>query len=134
MSLVIEQAVKSAVDKAVYEFLFSTPENGYNDLRATCVIKKRRAQKMSWMDFSDKELRIVNEVEKTPGMGGKQIVALMSTFDSEYPDGQCEESTTKVLLSNLVGRKVLISQGKNGYILNDSDTPPPCKLPILPPA
>lgn len=86
---------------------------------------------MSWMDFSDKELRIVNEVEKTPGMIGKQIVALMSTFDSEYPDGQCEESTTKVLLSNLVGRKVLISQGKNGYFLNDSDTPPP---PSLPPA
>lgn len=124
MSLVIEQAVKIAVDKAVFEFLFSTPENGYNNLPAACAIKKRRAQKMSWMDFSDKELRIVNEVEKTSGMGGKQIIALMSTFDPEYPDGQCEESTTKVLLSNLVQRKVLISQGKNGYFLNDSDTPP----------
>ena len=91
---------------------------------------------MSWMDFSDKELRIVNDVEKTPGMGGKQIVALMSTFDSEYPDGQCEESTTKVLLSNLVGRRGLISQGKNGSFLNylDPPPPPPCKLPILPPA
>ena len=84
---------------------------------------------MSWMDFSDKELRIVNEIEKNPGMGGKQIIALMSNFDAEYPDGQCEENTTKILLSNLVGRKVLISQGKGGYILNDSDTPPP---PILP--
>ena len=80
---------------------------------------------MSWMDFSDKELRIVNEIEKNPGMGGKQIVALMSTFDAEYPDGQCQEAMTKMLLANLVDRKVLISQGKQGYILNDSYTPPP---------
>lgn len=138
MSLVLEMALKEAAKEAVHNFLYNNseaaPSGGYNDMRATCVIKKRRTQKMSWMDFSDKELRIVNEVEKNPGMGGKQIVALMSTFDSEYPDGQCEENTTKVLLSNLVGRKVLISQGKGGYILNDSDTPPPCKLPILPPA
>jgi hypothetical protein len=132
MSLVLEMAIKDAVKEAtreaVHKYLYNNsepaPSGGYNDMRATCVIKKRRTQKMSWMDFSDKELRIVNEVEKNPGMGGKQIVALMSTFDAEYPDGQCEENTTKVLLSNLVGRKVLISQGKGGYILNDSDTPP----------
>ena len=141
MNLVLEMAIKDAVKEAtreaVHKYLYNdcegAPSGGYNDTAVQKVETKRRTHKMSWMDFSDKELRIVNEVEKTPGMGGKQIVALMSTFDAEYPDGQCEENTTKVLLSNLVGRKVLISQGKGGYILNDSDTPP-YKLPILPPA
>lgn len=129
MSLVLEMAVKEAAKEAMHHFLYNnsdpSPSGGYNDKAVITVSIKRRAAKMSWMDFSDKELRIVNEVEKNPGMGGKQIIALMSTFDAEYPDGQCEENTTKILLSNLVGRKVLISQGKGGYILNDSDTPPP---------
>ena len=141
MSLVLEMAIKDAVKEAakeaVHNFLYNNseaaPGGGYNDTAVLEVKVKRRASKMSWMDFSDKELRIVNEVEKKPGMGGKQIVALMSTFDAEYPDGQCQEAMTKMLLANLVDRKVLISQGKQGYILNDSDTPPPpCKLPALP--
>jgi hypothetical protein len=133
MSLIFEMAIEKAAKEAMHKYLYNDSEgtsgNGYNDSAALNVVAKRRDSKMSWMDFSDKELRIVNEVEKKPGMGGKQIIALMSTFDAEYPDGQCEENTTKILLSNLVGRKVLISQGKGGYILNDSDTPPP---PILP--
>lgn len=129
MSLIFEMAVKAEVKEALNKYLYNdfegTPSGGYNDTVVLEVKIKRRASKMSWMDFSDKELRIVNEVEKNPGMGGKQIVALMSTFDSEYPDGQCQEAMTKMLLANLVDRKVLISQGKQGYILNDSDTPPP---------
>jgi ABC-type antimicrobial peptide transport system ATPase subunit len=136
MSLVLEMAIKDAAREAVHKYLYNNPEaapsGGYNDT-VQKVETKRRTHKMSWMDFSDKELRIVNEIEKNPGMGGKQIVALMSTFDAEYPDGQCQEAMTKMLLANLVDRKVLISQGKQGYILNDSDTPP-SKLPILPPA
>ena len=74
---------------------------------------------MAWMDFSDCELRIVNEIEKNPGMGGKTIIALMSIADAAYPDGTCEISTTKVLLAHLVKRKVIVSQGNNGYFLND---------------
>jgi len=133
MNLIFEMAIEKAAKEAMHKYLYNDSEGtsggGYNDSAVLNVVAKRRDSKMSWMDFSDKELRIVNEVEKKPGMGGKQIIALMSTFDAEYPDGQCEENTTKILLSNLVGRKVLISQGKGGYILNDSDTPPP---PILP--
>ena len=90
---------------------------------------------MSWMDFSDKELRIVNEVEKKPGMQQDAIIAIMKEYDADYPDGDCGASMTKFLLANLCDRKVLIASTKNGYTLNDSDTPPPpCKLPILPPA
>jgi len=129
MNLIFEMAIEKAAKEAMHKYLYNDSEGtsggGYNDSAVLNVVAKRRDSKMSWMDFSDKELRIVNEVEKKPGMGGKQIIALMSTFDAEYPDGQCEENTTKILLSNLVGRKVLISQGKGGYILNDSDTPPP---------
>ena len=146
MSLVLEMAIKDAVKEAareaareaMHKYLYNdcegAPSGGYNDTAVQKVETKRRTHKMSWMDFSDKELRIVNEIEKNPGMGGKQIIALMSTYDADYADGQCQEAMTKMLLANLVDRKVLISQGKQGYILNDSDTPPPCKLPILPPA
>jgi hypothetical protein len=133
MSLIFEMAIEKAAKEAMHKYLYNDSEGnsggGYNDSAVLNVVAKRRDSKMSWMDFSDKELRIVNEVEKKPGMGGKQIIALMSTFDAEYPDGQCQEAMTKMLLANLVDRKVLISQGKQGYILNDSDTPPP---PILP--
>ena len=130
MSLIFEMAIKEAAREAFHKYLYNDNDGasggaGYNDTAVQKLETKRRTHKMSWMDFSDKELRIVNEIEKNPGMGGKQIIALMSNFDAEYPDGQCEENTTKILLSNLVGRKVLISQGKGGYILNDSDTPPP---------
>ena len=130
MSLIFEMAIKEAAREAFHKYLYNDNDGasgggGYNDTAAQKVETKRRTHKMSWMDFSDKELRIVNEIEKNPGMGGKQIVALMSTFDAEYPDGQCQEAMTKMLLANLVDRKVLISQGKQGYILNDSDAPPP---------
>ena len=128
MSLIFEMAIKEAAREAFHKYLYNdndgTTGGGCNDTAVQKVETNRRTHKMSWMDFSDKELRIVNEIEKNPGMGGKQIVALMSTFDAEYPDGQCQEAMTKMLLANLVDRKVLISQGKQGYILNDSDTPP----------
>ena len=124
MSTLIKEALKSAAEKAVYEFLFESPTNVYNSERPVCIVKKRRAAKMSWLDFSDNELRIVNEVEKTPGMSGKQIVVIMEAFDAEYPEGQCGEGFTKFLLSNLVGRKVLINKSNDGYHLNDSDIPP----------
>lgn len=124
MSTLILEALKCAAEKAVNEYLFQPPANVYNSERPVSVVKKRRAAKMSWLDFSDKELRIVNEVEKTPGMSGKQIVAIMEAFDAEYPEGQCAEGFTKFLLSNLVGRKVLINKSNDGYHLNESDTPP----------
>jgi hypothetical protein len=129
MSLIFEMAIEKAAKELMHNYLYNDSEGtsggGCNDSAVLNVVAKRRDSKMSWMDFSDKELRIVNEVEKNPGMGGKQIIAFMSTFDSEYPDGQCQEAMTKMLLANLVDRKVLISQGKQGYILNVSVTPPP---------
>lgn len=137
MSLILEAVLERAAEKVLEKFLYNntdeTSGNCYNNSAILGAKIKRRAEKMSWLNFSDKELRIVNEVEKNPGMGGKQIIALMSTYDADYADGQCQEAMTKFLLANLVDRKVLISQGKHGYVLNDSDTPPPCKLPILPP-
>ena len=130
MSLIFEMAVKAEVKEALNKYLYNdleaTPTGGYNDTLVLEVKVKRRASKMSWMDFSDCELRIVNEIEKNPGVGGKTIIALMATADPEYPDGQCEISTTKVLLANLVKRKVLLSSGSTGggYTLNDSSPPP----------
>jgi hypothetical protein len=141
MSLVLEMVIKDAVKEAareaareaMHKYLYNNfegaPSGGYNDTAVLGVIAKRRDSKMAWMDFSDKELRIVNEVEKKPGMKQHQICTLMSIHDAAYADGTCEEGTTKALLANLCDRKVLISSTKQGYTLNDSDTPPP---PILP--
>ena len=137
MSLVLEMAIKDAVKEAtreaVHKYLYNNleaaPSGGYNDTAVQKVETKRRTHKMSWMDFSDKELRIVNEVEKKPGMKQHQICTLMSTHDDAYADGMCEEGTTKALLANLCDRKVLISSTKNGYTLNDSSTPPPVNYP-----
>jgi len=129
MSLILEAALDRAAEKALKEYLtYNVGDNGelcYKDSRVLAVKTKRRAQKMSWMDFSDAELRIVNEVEKNPGMKQTAIVSLMSVHDASYPDGTCEAGTVRVLLSNLVKRKVLIASGTNGYTINDSDTPPP---------
>ena len=128
MSLIFKMAIKEAAKEAMHHFLYD--DNTGSSSGAGAITKtKRRGHKMAWMDFSDCELRIVNEIEKNPGMGGKTIIALMSIADAAYPDGTCEISTTKVLLANLVKRKVIVSQGNNGYFLNDSETPPP---PILP--
>jgi hypothetical protein len=140
MSLVLEMVIKDAVKEAareaareaMHKYLYNNfegaPGGGYNDTAGLSVIAKRRTHNMSWMDFSDCELRIVNEIEKNPGMGGKQIIAIMAKPDAAYADGECQENTTKVLLANLVKRKVILSS-PGGYTLNDSDTPPP---PILP--
>jgi len=129
MSLIFEMAVKDVIKEAFHKYLYDNnaeghPMGGFNDTMVSGVITKRRDGKMSWMDFSDKELRIVNEVEKKPGMKQHQICTLMSTHDAAYADGTCEEGTTKFLLANLCDRKVLISSTKNGYTLNDSSTPP----------
>lgn len=118
MNLIFEMAIKEAAKEAMHHFLYddnTESSSGTGGITKT----KRRTHKMSWMDFSDCELRIVNEIEKNPGMGGKTIIALMSIADAAYPDGTCEISTTKVLLANLVKRKVIVSQGNNGYFLND---------------
>lgn len=136
MSLIFEMAIKAEVKEQLKNFLYNDleghPSGGYNNNAVLGAIAKRRVHKMSWMDFSDKELRIVNEVEKKPGMKQHQICTLMSTHDAAYADGTCEEGTTKALLANLCDRKVLVSRSKQGYTLNDSSTPPPpCKLPIL---
>jgi len=129
MSLIFEMAIEKAAKEAMHKYLYNDLEGtsgvGYNDTAVLGGVAKRRDSKMSWMDFSDKELRIVNEVEKKPGMKQHQICTLMSTHDAAYADGTCEEGTTKFLLANLCDRKVLISSPKNGYTLNDSDTPPP---------
>ena len=139
MSLIFEMAIKEAAREAFRKYLYNdndgTTGGGYNDTAVEKVETNRRTHKMSWMDFSDCELRIVNEIEKNPGMGGKEIIAIMAKPDAAYPDGECQAGMTKALLSNLVKRKVLLSSGSlDGYTLNDSDTPPPCKLPTLPPA
>lgn len=83
---------------------------------------------MAWMDFSDEELRIVNEIEKNPGMKQNQIISLMSVDGSAPGDATCEAGTTRILLANLVKRRVLLSSTTGGYTLNDSDTPPPPSL------
>ena len=125
MSSVFETAVKDVVREEFLHFLYND-----NDTSATGQISerttkaKRRRNKMTWMDFSDAELRIVDEVEKNPGMKQTAIVSLMSVHDEAYPDGTCEAGTVRFLLANLVKRKVLIASGTNGYTLNDSDYPP----------
>jgi hypothetical protein len=133
MSLVFEMAIKEAVKEQLKHFLYNNAEASGMGRMTGMTSAKRRTHKMAWMDFSDCELRIVNEVEKNPGMGGKQIIAMMSTNDTAYPDGTCEISTTKVLLANLVKRKVLISSGSagGGYSLNNSESPPPPILPVV---
>ena len=125
MSSVFETAVKEVVREEFLHFLYNdndTSATGQISERTTKV--KRRRNKMTWMDFSDAELRIVDEVEKNPGMKQTAIVSLMSVHDEAYPDGTCEAGTVRVLLANLVKRKVLIASGTNGYTLNDSDYPP----------
>jgi len=134
MSLVFEIAIKAEIKEQLKHFLYNDSEvSGMGHMAGGMTPAKRRTHKMSWMDFSDCELRIVNEVEKNPGIGGKQIIALMSTNDAAYPDGTCEISTTKVLLANLVKRKVLNSSGSagGGYTLNNSETPTPPILPVV---
>jgi hypothetical protein len=125
MSSVFEMAIEKAVKEELLHFLYNdtdTSTTGQSTQGTTKV--KRRRNKMTWMDFSDAELRIVDEVEKNPGMKQTAIVLLMSVHDEAYPDGTCEAGTVRVLLANLVKRKVLIASGTNGYTLNDSDYPP----------
>jgi len=125
MSTVFEMAIKEAVKEELINFLYygnDTIPTGQSSQETNKV--KRRRNKMTWMDFSDAELRIVDEVEKNPGMKQTAIVLLMSVHDEAYPDGTCEAGTVRFLLANLVKRKVLIASGTNGYTLNDSDYPP----------
>ena len=133
MSLILEAAIERAAEKALKEFL----TNNVGDNTGTCyknsgvlgIKVKRRTPKMSWMDFSDAELRIVDEVEKNPGMKQTAIVALMSVHDAAYPDGTPDPATVRFLLANLVKRKVLIASSTNGYTINDSDYPPAKRYP-----
>lgn len=121
MSLVLEKALENAAEKILRDYSGIS----YNDKVSPSKVEKRRTRKMSWMDFSDEELRIVNEIEKHPGMKQTQIIAMMSVDGSGPDDATCEAGTTRILLANLVKRRVLISSATGGYILNDSDTPPP---------
>jgi len=132
MSLIFEMAIKAEIKEQVKHFLYSGKEpSGIGHMTGGMNPANRRTHKMAWMDFSDKELRIVNEVEKKPGMKQHQICTLMSTHDAAYADGTCEEGTTKALLANLCDRKVLVSSPKQGYTLNDSETPTPPILPVV---
>ena len=126
MSSVFETAVKEVVREEFLHFLYNDNDtsDGVQSNHGTTKAIKRRDEKMSWLNFSDAELRIVDEVEKNPGMKQTAIVSLMSGHDEAYPDGTCEAGTVRVLLANLVKRKVLIASGTNGYTLNDSDYPP----------
>ena len=125
MSSVFETAVKEVVREEFLHFLYNDNDTGATGQISERMTKaKRRRNKMTWMDFSDAELRIVDEVEKNPGMKQTAIVLLMSVHDEAYPDGTCEAGTVRFLLANLVKRKVLIASGTNGYTLNDSDYPP----------
>jgi hypothetical protein len=131
MNLIFEMAIKDVIKEAFHKYLYNdlegSPGGGYNETAVIGVIAKRRTHNMSWMDFSDEELKIVNEVERNPGMKGDQIIKFMSVHNTTGTGVTCEAAVTKGLLSNLVKRKVLISN--EGYTLNDSSTPPP---PILP--
>jgi hypothetical protein len=131
MSLIFEMAIEKAAKEAMHKYLYNDSEGtsggGYNDSAVLNAVAKRRDSKMSWMDFSDEELKIVNEVERNPGMKGDQIIKFMSVHNPTGTGVTCEAAVTKGLLSNLVKRKVLISN--EGYTLNDSSTPPPVNYP-----
>jgi hypothetical protein len=133
MSLILEAAIDRAAEKILEKFLYNdTSDNSricYNNSTGLAIKIKRRAPKMSWMDFSDAELRIVDEVEKNPGMKQTAIVSLMSVHDAAYPDGTPDPATVRFLLANLVKRKVLIASTTNGYTINDSDYPPAKRYP-----
>lgn len=125
MSSVFEMAIKEAVKEELLHFLYNdTDTSATGQISARTTKAKRRDVKMSWLNFSDAELRLVDEIEKNPGMKQTAIVLLMSVHDEAYPDGTCEAGTVRLLLANLVKRKVLIASGTNGYTLNDSDYPP----------
>ena len=129
MSLVFEMAIKEAVKEQLKHFLYNDAEVSGMGHMTGMTPAKRRTHKMTWVDFSDEELKIVNEVERNPGMKGDQIIKFMSVHNPTGTGVTCEAAVTKGLLSNLVKRKVLISN--EGYPLNDSSPPPPCKLPTL---
>jgi hypothetical protein len=133
MSLILEAAIERAAEKVLKEFLTDNvaynAETLYKNSGVLGFKVLRRTPKMSWMDFSDAELRIVNEVEKNPGMKQNAIISLMSVHDDAYPDGTPDAGTVRFLLANLVKRKVLIASSTNGYTINDSDYPPAKKYP-----
>lgn len=123
MSLIFEMAIKEAAKEAMQNFL-------YNDNNESCrgsarsTTTKRREHKMTWIDFSDEELKIVNEIEARPGMKAEQIIAFMSVNNTAGVGVTCEANTTKVLLANLVKRKVITASTTQGYHLNDAAPPP----------
>lgn len=119
MNKAIEKALQQAAEKLILEFInggnlekinseLNTTNNGYT---------QKRTSKIHWCDFSDEELRLVNEIEQKPGMKQIEIINLMSVNGSSPEDVTCEAGAVKVLLANLVKRKVLISSPTNGYRL-----------------
>lgn len=125
MSQVLKEAIQAAAKEVVQEFLCLKDENEFSrSVLSPDKFTHRRSSQMKWFDFSDEELRIVNEIEKKPGMKQSEIVAFMSVAGSGPEDVSCEAATTKFLLANLVKRNVLISSPTRGYRLND-DNPHP---------
>lgn len=119
MNKAIEKALQQAAEKLIMEFI-----NGGNQEKINCEVNttnngytQKRTSKIHWCDFSDEELRIVNEIEKKPGMKQIELISLMSINGSNSNEVTCEAGTVKFLLANLVKRKVLISSPTNGYRL-----------------
>lgn len=131
MSLAFQMAIKEVVREEFLHFLYNDTDisTDVQSNQGTTKSIKRRDEKMSWLNFSDAELRIVDEVEKNPGMKQNAIISLMDVHDDAYPDGSPDAGTVRVLLANLVKRKVLIASSTNGYTINDSDYPPAKRHP-----
>jgi hypothetical protein len=127
MSQVLMEAIQVAAREAVQQFLCLKSDEGISRdvLSPDVTISHRRTMKTYFgYDFSDEELRMVNEIEKKPGMKQVEIIALMSIKGSGPDEVSCEAATVKVLLANLVKRKVLLASPFHGYRLNDASPPP----------
>jgi hypothetical protein len=119
MSQLLKDAINKAAQEAIQHYLGASYEGSSNSVLSPDKFTHRRSSNMKWFDFSDEELRIVNEIEKKPGMKQSEIIAFMSVAGSGPEDVSCEAGTTKFLLANLVKRRVLVSSPSNGYRINE---------------
>lgn len=127
----VEAVLSHAAEKILREIINYKDSNGVESSCGSGAKEtkiKRRKTLQEWMDFSDEELKIVNEIEAKPGMKAEQIIAYMSVNNTAGVGVTCEANTTKVLLANLVKRKVITASTTQGYMLNNAAPPPPPSL------
>lgn len=129
MSQILQQAIKDAAKEAVLVFIQGEIGNGSSrDMMSPGIVSQRKDMRiLPGFDFSDEEMRMIKAIEKKPGMKQIEIVNLMSVSGSGPDEVTCESATVKVLLANLVKRKVLLSSSSYGYRLNDGTNPPPIR-------